>query len=42
VGAGEDVSFRLAVGRGGPGTTVVLRVSGLVFREVILEGGISF
>jgi hypothetical protein len=42
VGAGEDVSFRLTVRRGGPGTTVVLRVSGLVFREVILEGGISF
>jgi T5SS/PEP-CTERM-associated repeat protein len=42
VGAGEDVPFQLTVGRGGPGTRVVLEVSGLTFREIVLEGQISF
>jgi hypothetical protein len=42
VGAGADQSFRLIVRRGGPGTTVVLEVSGLVFREIVLEGQTSF
>jgi hypothetical protein len=42
VGAGEDVPFRLTVRRGGPGTTAVLDVSGLVFKEIVLEGEISF
>jgi hypothetical protein len=34
--------FTLIVQRGGPGASVVLRVSGLVFREIVLEGAISF
>jgi hypothetical protein len=42
LGAGEDLPFTLIVQRGGPGTSVVLRVSGLVFNEIVLEGGISF
>jgi len=42
LGAGEDVPFTLIVQRGGPGSSVVLRVSGLVFREIVLEGSISF
>ena len=42
VGAGEDQPFRLIVRRGGPGTTVVLEVSGLVFREIVLEGETRF
>jgi hypothetical protein len=42
VGAGRDVPFRLIVRRGGPGTTAVLEVSGLTFREIILEGQVSF
>jgi hypothetical protein len=42
VGAGEDQPFRLIVRRGGPGTTVVLEVSGLVFKEIVLEGQVSF
>lgn len=42
LGAGEDEPFRLTVRRGGPGTTAVLEVSGFVFREIVLEGQISF
>lgn len=42
LGAGEDMPFTLIVRRGGPGTPVVLRVSGLVFNEILLEGQISF
>jgi len=42
VGAGQDQPFRLTVRRGGPGATVVLEVSGLVFREIVLEGQTSF
>jgi hypothetical protein len=42
LGAGEDLPFTLIAYRGGPGTRVVLRVSGLVFKEVVLEGQISF
>lgn len=42
VGAGENEPFRLTARRGGPGTTVVLEVSGLVFPEIVLEGRISF
>jgi hypothetical protein len=42
LGAGEDLPFTLIAYRGGPGTRVVLRVSGLVFNEIVLEGGISF
>src|ERR671924_1598492 len=42
LGAGEDMPFTLIVRRGGPGTPVVLRVSGLVFNEILLEGQITF
>jgi hypothetical protein len=42
LGAGEDLPFTLIAHRGGSGTKVVLRVSGLVFNEIVLEGGISF
>lgn len=42
VGAGQDEPFRLTVRRGGPGATVVLKVSDLVFREIVLEGRIIF
>jgi hypothetical protein len=42
VGAGQDEPFRLTVRRGGPGTSAVLEVSGLVFREIVLEGQIGF
>lgn len=42
VGAGQDEPFRLTVRRGGPGATVVLEVSDLVFREIVLEGRIIF
>jgi hypothetical protein len=42
IGEGEDLPFRLTVHRGGSGTTAVLEVSGLVFREIVLEGAIRF
>jgi hypothetical protein len=42
LGAGEDLPFTLVAFRGGPGTRVILRVSGLVFREIMLEGEITF
>jgi len=42
LGAGEDLPFSLVVFEGGPGTKVILRVSGLVFREIVLEGEIRF
>jgi len=42
LGAGEDLPFTLIAHRGGPGTRVILRVSGLVFNEIVLEGVISF
>jgi hypothetical protein len=42
LGAGEDLPFTLIAFRGGPGTRVVLRVSGLVFKEIVLEGEIGF
>lgn len=42
VGAGQDEPFRLTVRRGGPGATVVLEVSDLVFPEIVLEGRIIF
>jgi hypothetical protein len=42
LGAGEDMPFTLVAFEGGPGTKVILRVSGLVFREIVLEGEISF
>jgi hypothetical protein len=42
LGAGKNEPFRLVARRGGPGTTVVLHVSGLVFREIVLDGEIGF
>jgi hypothetical protein len=42
LGAGDDLPFTLIAHRGGPGTRVILRVSGLAFNEIVLEGGISF
>jgi hypothetical protein len=37
-GAGSDRPFSATVTRGGPGATLVLEVSGLTFREILLEG----
>lgn len=42
IGAGSDQPFTARVSRGGPGATLVLKVSGLTFREILLEGRISF
>ena len=42
LGAGTNVPFTATAERGGPGTTFVLTISGLTFRETILEGQISF
>jgi hypothetical protein len=42
VGAGDGEPFTLTIQRGGPGATAILEVSGLVFREIVLEGRISF
>jgi hypothetical protein len=42
VGAGSDVPFTVTADRGGPGTRVVLVVSGLTFVETMLEGSITF
>jgi hypothetical protein len=42
LGAGTDKPFTVTVDRGGPGTKVVLVVSGLTFVETLLEGSITF
>jgi hypothetical protein len=42
VGAGTNVPFTVSADRGGPGTKVVLVVSGLTFVETLLEGSITF
>ena len=42
LGAGENEPFTVRVTRGGPGATLVLRVSELTFREIVLEGQIAF
>jgi hypothetical protein len=42
LGAGTDRPFTVTVDRGGPGTKVVLVVSGLTFVETLLEGSITF
>jgi hypothetical protein len=42
IGAGQNVPFTATVYAGGPGTTVVLKISGLTFREILVEGRISF
>jgi hypothetical protein len=41
-GAGSDRPFTATVTRGGPGATLVLQVSGLTFREILLEGSFNF
>ena len=38
LGAGHNQSLTLVVRKGGPGSTSVLTVSGLTFREILLEG----
>jgi hypothetical protein len=42
LGAGSDQPFTATVTRGGPGATLVLEVSGLTFREILLEGQFRF
>jgi len=42
VGAGSDLPFTVTLSRGGPGATLVLEVSGLTFREILLEGEFRF
>lgn len=41
LGAGHNLPFTVQVTAGGPGTTVVLTVSGLTFHEILLEGQIK-
>jgi hypothetical protein len=40
-GAGQNRPFTATVRRGGPGATLVLEVSGLTFKEILLEGEFS-
>lgn len=40
IGAGQNVPFTATVQAGGPGSTVVLDISGLTFHEILLEGQI--
>jgi hypothetical protein len=40
-GAGTNRPFTATVRRGGPGATLVLEVSGLTFKEILLEGEFS-
>jgi len=41
IGAGHDLPFTASVTPGGPGATVVLEISGLTFREILVEGRIN-
>ena len=41
LGAGSKVPFTATATAGEPGTTLVLEVSGLTFREIVLEGQIT-
>jgi hypothetical protein len=41
LGAGLNTPFKATVQAGGPGTTVILEISGLTFHEILLEGQIS-
>ena len=41
IGAGHDQPFTASVTAGGPGATVVLEISGLTFREILVEGRID-
>lgn len=40
LGAGHNMPFKVTVQAGGPGSTVVLEISGLTFHEILLEGQI--
>jgi hypothetical protein len=42
VGAGSNEPFTVTLRRGGPGATLVLEVSGLTFKEILLEGRFQF
>jgi hypothetical protein len=42
LGAGSNLPFTATVTRGAPGATLVLEVSGLTFREILLEGRFRF
>ena len=41
IGSGHDQPFTATVTAGGPGATVVLEISGLTFRETLVEGTIN-
>jgi hypothetical protein len=41
LGAGSHVPFVATARSGGPGTTLVLQISGLTFKEIVLEGQIT-
>jgi hypothetical protein len=41
LGAGSNVPFTATATSGGPGTTLVLEISGLTFREIVLAGQIT-
>lgn len=41
LGAGTNLPFTFLARAGGPGTTATLTVSGLTFREILLEGQIT-
>jgi hypothetical protein len=41
-GAGSNRPFMATITRGGPGATLVLEVSGLTFKEILLQGQFSF
>jgi hypothetical protein len=41
LGAGQNLPYKATVQAGGPGTTVVLEISGLTFHEILLEGRIN-
>jgi hypothetical protein len=41
LGAGSNVPFESTAVAGGPGTTLVLVISGLTFNEIVLEGQIT-
>jgi hypothetical protein len=41
LGAGSNVPFMATARAGGPGTTLVLVISGLTFREIVLAGQIT-
>ncbi|WP_412542922.1 hypothetical protein R8Z50_10705 [Longispora sp. K20-0274] len=41
LGAGQNMPFTLTVWEGGPGTTVVLEISGMTFHEILLDGKIT-